>query len=506
MSIQPSRETFLEKATQGNLIPVWKEILADQETPVSAYERVRSYLREKDHASHTWLLESVEGGEHVGRYSFIGGTPRAILRAFGSLTEIAEGKTITEVKNIDPLKALKAIMCRYKPVKDPALPRFIGGAVGFIGYDCISQFEPRVPINLTDEIGNPDLVLMITNSLIIFDGVNHTIKIVANAYIDGEPERAYDDAIAEIDELCRALLQPMRRVLIDVQRELKPIEPRSNTSPKEFRSMVEKAKKYIRSGDVIQTVISQRFETENRADSLDVYRALRTINPSPYMFCLDLGESALVGASPEIHVRCEDRRVEVRPIAGTRRRGRNEKEDQMMEQELLNDPKEIAEHIMLVDLGRNDLGRVCKFSSVRMSEQMVVERYSHVMHIVSDIEGILSTQYDVYDVLRATFPAGTVSGAPKIRAMEIIAELEKSKRGPYAGAVGYFGFDGNLDSCITIRTVVLDRNKAYVQAGAGIVADSVPELEYKETRNKARALMKALVLAKHYAAMRASKN
>jgi anthranilate synthase component 1 len=283
---------------------------------------------------------------------------------------------------------------------------------------------------------------------------------------------------------------------------VEPVVPESNTTPDEYRSMVAKAQEYIRSGDIIQTVLSQRFEADNTADSLDVYRALRSINPSPYMFCLDLAESALVGSSPEVHVRCEDRRIEVRPIAGTRPRGKTEAEDLALEKELLADPKELAEHVMLVDLGRNDIGRVCEFSSVKVPEQMVIERYSHVMHIVSDVTGVLAPQYDAYDVLRATFPAGTVSGAPKIRAMEIIAELEKTKRGPYAGAVGYFSFDGNLDSCITIRTVVLDKNKAYVQAGAGIVADSVPEMEYQETRNKARGMMKALALAKHYAAAR----
>jgi anthranilate synthase component 1 len=502
MSITPTKEAFLEKAKQGNLIPVWKEILADQETPVSAYERVRAFLREKDHASHTWLLESVEGGEHIGRYSFIGGNPRAIIHARGTYTEVTEGDHYYEVRNMDPLEVLKGTMSRYQPVDDPALPRFSGGAVGFVGYDMVSVFEPRVPVIENDEIGNPDLVMMITNSILIFDRVNHTVKVVANAYVDGDAEKAYDDAVVEINELCQALLQPVQRVLIDTHVDVEPIEPESNTTPEEFHDMVERAKEYIRAGDIIQTVLSQRFETENHADSLDVYRALRSVNPSPYMFCLDLGESALVGASPEIHVRCEDRNVEVRPIAGTRRRGYTPEEDAALEKELLADPKEIAEHVMLVDLGRNDLGRVCEFSSVSVPEQMIIERYSHVMHIVSDVKGVLAPDHDSYDVLRATFPAGTVSGAPKIRAMEIIAEMEKSKRGPYAGVVGYFGFDGNLDSCITIRTVVLDQDKAYVQAGAGIVADSIPELEYKETRNKARAMMKALALAKHYAAAR----
>ncbi len=502
MSTTPNRDAFLEKAKRGNLIPVWKEILADQETPVSAYERVRQFLRTKDQASHTWMLESVEGGEHIGRYSFIGGNPRAIIRANGTSTVITEGEHVREVNNADPLDVLKEYMTRYQPVKDPALPRFIGGAVGFMGYEMVSVFEPRVPVVTEDVIGNPDMVMMVTNAIIIFDRVNHSLKIVANAYVEDDADQAYDDALAEIDELCEALEQSVNRVLIDAHSDVEPIEPASNTTPDEFRAMVGKAQEYIRSGDIIQTVISQRFEVENSADSLDVYRALRAINPSPYMFCLDLGESALVGASPEIHVRCEDGRVEVRPIAGTRPRGLTEDEDLALEKDLLADPKEIAEHVMLVDLGRNDVGRVCEFNSVTVPEQMIIERYSHVMHIVSDVKGTLSPEYDVYDVMRATFPAGTVSGAPKIRAMEIIAELEKSKRGPYAGAVGYFSFDGNLDSCLTIRTVVLDKNKAYVQAGAGIVADSVPEMEYQETRNKARGMMKALALAKHYSAAR----
>jgi anthranilate synthase component I len=502
MSVTPNRETFLEQAKRGNLIPVWKEILADQETPVSAYERVRQFLREKDHASHTWMLESVEGGEHIGRYSFIGGNPRAIIRARGTVTEITEGGTTLKITDSAPLEALKAYMSRYQPVKDVALPRFIGGAVGFIGYDMISVFEPRVPVIQADVIGNPDMVQMVTNSLLIFDRVNQTVKVVANAYVDGDADAAYDAALADIDELCEALRQPVQRVLIDAHLKVEPLEPQSNTEPEEFRDMVEKAQEYIRAGDIIQTVLSQRFEVDNSADSLDIYRALRAINPSPYMFLLDLGESALVGSSPEIHVRCENRQVEVRPIAGTRPRGKTEAEDRAFEKDLLADPKEIAEHVMLVDLGRNDIGRVCEFSSVKVPEQMVIERYSHVMHIVSDVIGTLSPEHDAYDVLKATFPAGTVSGAPKIRAMEIIAELEKAKRGPYAGTVGYFSFDGNLDTCITIRTVVLDKNKAYVQAGAGIVADSVPEMEYQETRNKARGMMKALALAKHYAAAR----
>jgi anthranilate synthase component 1 len=497
----------LEKAKQGNLVPVWKEVLADQETPVSAYERVRTFLRRREHASHTYLLESVEGGENIGRYSFIGGTPRTIIRAYGRRVEVASNGSEPEVfEDMDPLDALKNHMQQFAPVvDDPELPRFIGGAVGFLGYDVVSQFEPRVPVIGNDEIGNPDMVFMVTDGLIIFDRVNHSLKIVANAHIEGDPNEAYDKALAQIDELCEALQTPVDRVLIDTHDEVDPLEPHSNTTREEFFGMVEKAKEYIRAGDVIQTVLSQRFEVENEADSLDVYRALRSINPSPYMFCLDLGENAIVGTSPEVHVRCEDKRAEVRPIAGTRPRGKTVAEDLELETDLLADPKERAEHIMLVDLGRNDLGRVCDFQSVEVPELMVIERYSHVMHIVSDVTGHLSDQYDEYDLMRASFPAGTVSGAPKIRAMEIIAELEKSKRGPYAGAVGYFNYNGNFDSCITIRTVILDKGKAYVQAGAGVVADSVPLNEYEETRNKARGMMKALALAKHYHAARTGK-
>jgi anthranilate synthase component 1 len=314
----------LKKAKQGNLIPVWKEILADQETPVSAYERVRQFLREKDQASHTWMLESVEGGEKIGRYSFIGGNPRAIVRARGAVTEITENGATRKIADAVPLEALKAYMNRYQPVKDPALPRFIGGAVGFIGYDMISVFEPRVPVIKADIIGNPDMVMMVTNAIIIFDRVKHTMKVVANAYVDGDANEAYDEALAEINELCEALLQPVQRVLIDAHLDVEQVIPESNMTVPEYRSMIEKAKEYIRAGDIIQVVLSQRFEVENTADSLDVYRALRSINPSPYMFCLDLGESALVGSSPEVHVRCEDRRVELRPIAGTRPRGKTE--------------------------------------------------------------------------------------------------------------------------------------------------------------------------------------
>lgn len=503
MSCFPDRRAFLEKAKQGSVVPVWMEVIADQETPVSAYERVRKVLRQQDRASHTYLLESVEGGENVGRYSFIGGRPRAILRAYGRRTEIQhdDGRR-TVMEDIDPLEAVRRFMARFRPVRDPALPRFLGGAVGFLGYDCIAQFEPRVPVRGDHALRAPDMVFMVTDALIVFDRVRHTLKIVANAFIEGDAERAYDEARQTLEHLAGALETSVPRHVIDIHVPLRPPEPRSNMSRAEFEEAVRKAQEYIRAGDIIQAVLSQRFEVDFAGDSIDVYRALRLVNPSPYMFLLDLGDSAMIGTSPEIHVRCEDRQVELRPIAGTRPRAADPAEDQRLERELLADPKERAEHIMLVDLARNDLGRVCEPGSVRVPELMVVERYSHVMHIVSDVVGRLAAPYDGFDLMRATFPAGTVSGAPKIRAMEIIGELERSRRGPYAGAVGYFGFDGNLDSCITIRTIILDLGKAYVQAGAGIVADSDPAREYEETRNKAWGMMKALALSRHFSAAR----
>ena len=505
MAVYPSKETFLEKATQGNLVPVWREVIADHETAVSAYERVRTFLRNRDQVSHSYLLESVEGGEKIGRYSFIGGTPRAVLRAYGRHVEVECAGEVEAFEDVDPLDVLKSHMAQYTPVKDDGLASpFIGGAVGFLGYDMITEFEPRGPRIGQDDLGAPDMVFMVTDGLIIFDRVKHRLITLVHAHVEEDPEKAYERAIEELDSLQVALQTPVQSVSVSVPDQVESLEPRSNTTREEFFDMVDRAKEYIRSGDVIQTVLSQRFEVDNEADSLDVYRALRAVNPSPYMFCLDMGESAIVGTSPEIHVRCQDRRVEVRPIAGTRPRGGTTAEDVALEAELLADPKERAEHIMLVDLGRNDIGRVCDYHTVEVEDLMVIERYSHVMHIVSNVAGRLGDEHDIYDVMRASFPAGTVSGAPKVRAMEIIAELEKCKRGPYAGAVGYFGFDGNFDSAITIRTVILDKKKAYVQAGAGIVADSVPQCEYEETQNKARGMMKALALAQVFHSARKS--
>jgi anthranilate synthase component 1 len=368
-----------------------------------------------------------------------------------------------------------------------------------MGYECVSLFEPRVPSRTDNALRAPDMVFMVTDALVIFDHVRHSVRVVANALVGDDAEAAYDQAVQTIDHLTDALRTSYTGSPVDTHVSIEPPEPRSNVTRADFEEAVARAKEYIRAGDIIQTVLSQRFEVDFDGDSLDVYRALRAINPSPYMFCLDLGDSAMIGSSPEIHVRCEDRRVEVRPIAGTRPRSDDEAEDRRLEEDLLADPKERAEHIMLVDLARNDIGRVCEYDSVHVPDLMVIERYSHVMHIVSDVVGRLREGLDDFDVMKATFPAGTVSGAPKVRAMEIIAELERARRGPYAGAVGYFSFGGNLDSCITIRTVILDQGKAYVQAGAGIVADSDPEREYEETRNKARGMLKALELARLFA-------
>ena len=497
----PDKKSFLEKASRGNLIPVWCELLADQDTPVSAYERLMRDERGGE-AQYGFLLESVEGGEHVARYSFLGGDPRTIFRATGGRVEIVEAAGAPRVlENADPLTALRDYMVQYRAVPDPALPRFFGGAVGYMGYDAVAQFE-RAPLSKGPVLDWPDMIFMITDTILIFDRVRHTLKVVANAHIEGDPSRAYDEAVERIERIREKLARPAAFHMIDIHEPAPEPVVASNMTRGEFRAAVERAKEYIRAGDIIQAVLSQRFETEQPGDPLDVYRALRSINPSPYMYCLHVGGRQVVGSSPEVHVRCEEGKAEVRPIAGTRPRSGETMEDQRLAEELLADPKERAEHIMLVDLARNDLGRVCAYGSVRVPELMIIERYSHVMHIVSDVTGTLASGQDVYDVMKATFPAGTVSGAPKVRAMEIIAELEPTRRGPYAGAVGYFSFTGNLDSCITIRTALLDGRKAYIQAGAGIVADSDPDREFEETRNKARGMMKALAMARHYATAR----
>jgi anthranilate synthase component 1 len=492
---------FQKLAEQGNLIPVTRRILADFETPLSAYQKIRGQ-------GESFLFESVEGGEHIGRYSFVGCNPRSVIRQNGNRVEVLESGKVMETFTVgkegqvrDGLEVIASVMKEYIPVSVPNLPRFTGGAVGFIGYELIHDIEPVVPRPPNDELKTPVIYFLIADQLLIFDRVAQTITILVNAILDDadSPEEAYENATSEIDRIISLLEQPSEQKSVDVQTEvMPPVTFESNQSKEKFFANVEASKKYIHEGDIIQVVGSQRFSAPVKASPLDIYRAARHINPSPYMFLLELDGFSLVGASPEIHVRCEDGKVEIRPIAGTRRRGKNEEEDLALEKELLADPKERAEHVMLVDLARNDIGRVCDFGSVQVKELMAIERYSHVMHIVTQVEGKLSADKTLYDLMRATFPAGTVSGAPKIRAMQIISQLEQTARGPYAGCVGYFSFNGNLDTCITIRTALIKDGKAYIQAGGGWVNDSTPEAEFQETINKSMAMRKAVSMAESF--------
>ena len=479
----PSLKEFIKKAKEGNLIPVYQEILADFETPVSAFTKI-------DTGNYAYLLESAERGEGLGRYSFLGSNPSLIFKSKGKRVEIIKDGKKKVRKVSDPLVVLKKLMSRYKFVKVKGLPRFVGGMVGYLSYDMARVFE-RLPDENPDDLNLPDAIFLLTDTILIFDHLEHKIKVISNAHIKKNPKKAYQEAIGKIEGLISQLRKPIREGSRVKGQGLR-VKIKSNFTKEAFKKRVRKAKEYIRAGDIIQVVLSQRLETKITVDPFDIYRALRTINPSPYMYYLKCKGLRLIGSSPEILVRLEEGMVEVRPIAGTRPRGRTEKEDRALEKELLADPKERAEHIMLVDLGRNDVGRVAEFGTVKVNELMVIERYSHVMHIVSDVAGKLKRNRDSFDVLRASFPAGTVTGAPKIRAMEIIDELEPVRRGPYAGAVGYFSFSGNLDTCITIRTIVIKGNQAYIQAGAGIVADSIPEREYRETLNKAKAPIKAI--------------
>ena len=496
----PDRATFKKLARTATLVPVYRELIVDGLTPVNAYERLAG-------EGPAFILESMEGSELIGRYSFVGTSPTMLFRSRGREIEILrkDGKDERFTTDGDPLEELKWVMQRFRPAEVPGLPRFCGGAVGYIGYDCVKLFEPSIEDRLQDDLGLPDAVFLITDLLVVFDHVSHRMKVLANAHVPDPAmaDTAYDAALTRIDGILDRLSQPAAPTLMELPEGATiPVDRAVNSTmtKAEFTAAVERAKEYIQAGDIIQVVLSQRFETDYTGTPFQLYRALRAVNPSPYMFLLETGDFTLVGASPEIHVRCEDGRVEVRPIAGTRPRGASELEDNQLEAELLADPKERAEHIMLVDLGRNDIGRVCNFGSVQVPELMVIERYSHVMHIVSDVLGELHPDFDAFDVMRVTFPAGTVSGAPKIRAMQIIEELEKTRRGAYAGAIGYFSFSGNLDCCIGIRTAVLHGGKAYVQAGAGLVQDSIPEMEYEETRNKARGLLQAISLAERLGA------
>jgi anthranilate synthase component 1 len=499
----PSLEEFRSLARQGNLVPVTRVLLADIETPLSAYKKIRG-------AGESFLFESVEGGEHLGRYSFVGCNPRAIIRQEGARVRLLENGKVTEEYAVgapgtagavrDGLEVVERVMKRFQPVTVPGLPRFTGGAVGYIGYEFIHDVEPVVPRPARDELGTPVIYFMIADQLLVFDRVAQTLMVMVNAVIEDAAgiEDAYEQAVSEIERLVALLEQPTEHHPVTLPKDPPDLDFTSNLTREQFHANVLKSKEYIRSGDIIQVVGSQRFSVESAASPLDVYRAARSINPSPYMFLLELGGFSLVGASPEIHVRSEDGQVEIRPIAGTRRRGRTEAEDKALETELLADPKERAEHVMLVDLARNDLGRVCDYGSVQVKDLMIIERYSHVMHIVSQVEGALSQSRTPYDLMRATFPAGTLSGAPKIRAMQIIAELEGTARGPYGGCVGYFSFNGNLDCCITIRTALLKDGRVFVQSGGGWVNDSEPEAEYQETVNKSKAMLKAVALAESF--------
>ncbi len=504
----PPEEEFLRLAAHANVIPVFREVIADLDTPISAYAKLGGGM--------SFLLESAEGGERVGRYSFIGYVPTHVLAARGGATDLLRhaggGRFHREATlSAHPLLALREAMQRFRPARVPGLPRFFGGAVGYCGYDIVRHLE-RLPGGPRVEPRLPEAMFMVTERVVIFDHLTRRVQVVANAFVDGDARASYRRAVAAIEETQSRLLGPAPAVMTgglsagageagsgacgaEYAQGLREVPGRER-----FIAAVERAKEYIRAGEIFQVVLSVRREQPLRVAPFQVYRALRALNPSPYLFFLDFGDLQLIGSSPEMLVRvAEDAQgnkvVQTRPIAGTRPRGRDAEEDAALERELLSDAKERAEHVMLVDLGRNDVGRVSRPGTVRVTDLMRVERYSHVMHIVSDVEGHLRPDCDAIDALAACFPAGTLTGAPKVRAMEIIDELEPLARGPYGGCVGYLGFTGNLDACITIRTVVASGGKAYVQAGAGIVADSVPAREWEECQNKMRALVRALEMA-----------
>jgi len=493
MNIFPTREAFIGLSAQGNVVPVYTDLMADFETPVSAYAKLKE-------AGPSYLLESVEGGETLSRYSFIGCRPRKIFICGPETTEIRiPGQPSQKIPTPrDPLTLIAAETKQSKPVSLPGLPRFTGGAVGFVGYEYVMRVEPTVPVAAKDELGTPLLYFMLSDSLLIFDRAKQTVRLCVNAHIRGDAGAAYDAAVAELRELYRLLQRPSVLAPAPLVEPAKIEVPPGNFTRARFEQAVQDSKEYIRAGDIIQVVGAQRFAKPFKKSPLDLYRALRTVNPSPYMFILEAGDFSIVGASPEVHVRLTDGLVEIRPIAGTRKRGATPAEDAALEKELLADAKEKAEHLMLVDLARNDIGRVCEFGSVTVPDFMTVERYSHVMHIVSQVEGRIAADKDAYDLMRATFPAGTVSGAPKIRAMQIISQIEQLQRGFYAGALGYFGYDGNMDTCIMLRTALLKNGNVYIQAGGGWVADSVPAEEYQETINKASALFKAVAMAEQF--------
>ncbi|TAN61093.1 anthranilate synthase component I [bacterium] len=489
----PVFEVFKEKARSGTIVPVYREAFADIYTPVSAFMKI-------DNGADAFLLESVEGGEKWGRYSILGTGARKVIKSKGKKIEITENNVTTALEG-DPLSVLQKEASRYRAVSVAGAPRFSGGVIGCIGYDAVRHME-KLPDTAKKDLDVHDIYFLFVDTFLVFDNVEQKIKAVSNAVIeeDTDIEAVYEKAKAEIDALLNRLNCSEPTAI--AEKKLKSVYNKgaqkisSNFTKEGFLSAARRIKEYIVSGDIIQTVLSQRFSTELETEPFNIYRALRVVNPSPYLFFLRLGDTIVVGSSPELLVRVEEDEVNVKPIAGTRQRGRDEDEDRALEAELLRDPKERAEHIMLVDLGRNDLGRVCRPGTVEVDDLMGIERYSHVMHIVSNVRGLLEPQKNAFDSLRACFPAGTLTGASKIRAMEIIEELEPCKRGIYGGSVGYISYSGNMDMCIAIRTMVIKDNRIYVQAGAGIVADSVPEKEFEETENKAKGVFKAIELAR----------
>jgi anthranilate synthase component 1 len=487
--IQPDFKSFCRLARQGNLVPVYETFTADLLTPVGAH------LRLAHNAKYSFLLESVEGGETIARYTFAGANPQEIFRARGRVCTLETAGHRVQFDG-NPIEQLRRLTARYHPVRVPGLPPLIAGAIGYFAYDMVRLVE-HIPSKGTDDLGLDDCVMMFYLGLVAFDHVQHRVWVIRNVFTEGAGSlRAkYDAAVREIRRTRRGLEGPLPRQRRS--RRSGPLHIRSNFTKTQYLAAVRKAKSYIRAGDIFQVVPSQRFSTDTNTDPFEIYRALRVVNPSPYLYFLRLDDVSVAGSSPEMLIKVQGRDAFYRPIAGTLPRGRTDTEDRALESKLLADPKERAEHIMLVDLGRNDLGRVCEYGSVQVERLMFVERYSHVMHLISSLRGRLRPRVDCFDALMACFPAGTVSGAPKIRAMEIIDELEPTRRGLYAGAVLYLDFSGNLDSCIALRTLVAKNGRAYIQAGGGIVADSVPEREYQETVNKARAVVKALEIAHH---------
>jgi anthranilate synthase component 1 len=485
----PDRETFRRLCSEGNVVSVYRQLMSDALTPVLAFQKIGG-------ARHAFLLESAAGPEKIGRYCFLGRSPFAVFSSNGVEVTVEEGGNTRTVAVDDPLEEFGRYLSRFSAVPLPGLPRLSCGAVGYMAYDVV-RFVEHLPNCPPDDRGLPDIYYMFFDEVVIFDYWNKTVKVVCSERTDGvSPDEAYDRAVARTDALTGVLREPAGAVADDIEPAGDvAVRYESNFAHADYLEAVRVAKEYIRAGDIFQVVPSQRLVARTGARAFDIYRSLRVINPSPYMFFLKFGDLHLIGASPEVMVRVENRRVTVRPIAGTRRRGESEEDDARLEQELLEDPKERAEHVMLVDLGRNDVGRVAKYGTVRLDDVMVIEKYSHVMHIVSNVSGELRDEMTALDALKACLPAGTLSGAPKVRAMEIIDELEPTKRGPYGGAVGYFDFRGTMDTCIAIRTIVLDGDRAYVQAGGGIVADSVPEREHQETLNKAKALLRAIQVA-----------